>query len=252
MNMVCQNCSTRFQVDDEKTAARTKGVCPECQKKLTTSSPAIEKSALSLGRSPSTEGRRFDRNAAPKYNANLNDAGKSAAKTESEKFVQMLMNVLGQNSGQAIDGRERSPWKTTRKALICIGEEQREKIARTLAQEGYEVFVAVDTRQAVERMRENKLDVVLLDPQFDGAEQGAAFVVREVNVLRPAQRRRVFFVLLSPTLRTLDAHGAFLNNVNAIVNLKDTDELVRILDQGLREYNELYHDFNQALKLAAI
>ena len=50
----------------------------------------------------------------------------------------------------------------------------------------------------------------------------------------------------------MDAHGAFLNNVNAIVNLKDCDDLVGILKQALRTYNELYEDFNAALKLAAI
>ena len=49
-------------------------------------------------------------------------------------------------------------------------------------------------------MRENRLDVVLLDQDFDAAEQGAAFVTREVTILRPAQRRRLFFVLLSPVL----------------------------------------------------
>jgi len=114
------------------------------------------------------------------------------------------------------------------------------------------VFVATDTKQAVERMRENQLDVVLLEPQFDAPDQGAAFVVREVNVLRPAQRRRLFFVLLSPSLRTLDAHAAFLNNVNAVLNVKDINEVLRVLDQGLREYNELYKDFNTALSLTAI
>ena len=63
-------------------------------------------------------------------------------------------------------------------------------------------------------MRSNKMDVVLLEPQFDPAEQGSAFVIREVNVLRPTQRRRTFFVLISPSLRTMDAHAAFLSNVN--------------------------------------
>jgi hypothetical protein len=42
-------------------------------------------------------------------------------------------------------------------------------------------------------MRENQLDVVLLDQRFDPVEQGTVFVTREVNVLRPAQRRRLFF-----------------------------------------------------------
>jgi len=71
-------------------------------------------------------------------------------------------------------------------------------------------------------------------------------------VLRPPQRRRLFFVLLSPSLRTLDAHAAFLNNVNAIVNINDVDELQRILDVALREYNELYRNFYGAFNLTAL
>ena len=76
------------------------------------------------------------------------------------------------------------------------------RIARKLAGSDFEVFVAEETRQAVETMRANKMDVVLLDPQFDPAEQGLLFVIREINVMRPPQRRRLFFVLLSPSMRT--------------------------------------------------
>jgi hypothetical protein len=108
------------------------------------------------------------------------------------------------------------------------------------------VFVAEDTRQAVETMRANKMDIVALEPQFDPAEQGSVFVIREINVLRPPQRRRLFFLLLSPSLRTMDAHAAFLNNANAIVNLADIEQLPRIMDVALREFNELYREFYTA------
>jgi hypothetical protein len=101
-------------------------------------------------------------------------------------------------------------------------------------------------------MRANKMDVVVLEPQFDPGEQGAAFVIREINVLRPPQRRRLFFVLLTPSLRTMDAHAAFLNNVNATVNVADIEELPRIMEVALREYNELYREFYSAFGLTAL
>ena len=124
--------------------------------------------------------------------------------------------------------------------------------ARKLSESGCEVFVAEDTRQAVETMRANKMDVVLLEPQFDPTEQGSAFVIREINVLRPPQRRRLFFLLLSPSLRTMDAHAAFLSNVNTVVNTADIEELPRVMEVALREFNELYRELNQALNLAAL
>jgi CheY-like chemotaxis protein len=168
-----------------------------------------------------------------------------------EDIGQLLANLLRQHGNSTLAPTSK-PALSPRKALVCTAELHREAIARQLTQNGYQVFVAQDTGQAVDRMRENQLEVVLLDPEFDSAEQGAAFVIREVNVLRPAQRRRVFFALLSPVQRTMDAHAAFLHSVNAVVNIKEVDDLFGILEHALREYNELYKDFNQALNVAAL
>ncbi len=121
-----------------------------------------------------------------------------------------------------------------------------------LTENGYEVFVAEDTQQAVERMRESHLDGVILDESFDPQEQGVAFVTREIHVLRPAQRRRIFFVSLASSKRTMDTHAAFLHNVNAVVNLDELDELPRILERSIREFNELYKDFNAACGIAPL
>jgi response regulator RpfG family c-di-GMP phosphodiesterase len=140
----------------------------------------------------------------------------------------------------------------TSPVLGLTGTNAKHLVARKMSENGYEVYVAEDTRQAVETMRSERMDVVLLDPQFDPAEQGSAFVVREVNVLRPTQRRRLFFVLLSPSMRTMDAHAAFLSNVNAIVNVNDLDELPRVMDIALRDYNELYREFYSASGLTAL
>jgi hypothetical protein len=251
MVFTCPHCSCRLEVDDSKASGRF--VCPKCQQEIgpISGSPASEKSALSLGGSPATDLKRYGLGRpAPRFTTGSETENQTKT-TDAEKLLQMLTTMVGKQSEGANVYLDRPAGKQ-RRALVCAPEEQRERAARLLAKDGYEVFVALDTEQAVERMRENKLDIVLLDPQFDAEEQGAAFVVREVNVLRPAQRRRLFFVLMSPSLRTLDAHGAFLNNVNAVINQKNIDDLTGILNLALRGYNEMYQDFNNALKLAAI
>jgi len=139
-----------------------------------------------------------------------------------------------------------------RRVLVCTAPEHREQIARGLTQNNYEVFVAEDTQQAVERMRESHVDVVVLDQAFDPVDQGAAFVNREVAVLRPAQRRRIFSVNLTGSKRTMDAHAAFLQNVNAVINFNDLVDLPGILERAMREYNELYKDFNVACGVAPL
>lgn len=253
MIIVCPKCATRLQIDEEKSPNRPFNVrCPKCSNTINSgpASPATEQSALAVGGSPATDHPRFEQSTARAYEPAT--AATSNGTNSSDDAVRMLVDLLSKGSVQNSDGPGARPSWDKRKALVCTSESYREIVARKMTQSGYQVFVAEDTRQAVETMRANKMDVVLLDPQFDPAEQGAVFVIREINILRPPQRRRLFFVLLSPSLRTMDAHAAFLNNVNTIVNVNDIEELHRVMDVALREYNELYRDFYSAFGLTAL
>ena len=253
MIIVCQKCTTRLQIDDEKTPQRPFNVrCPKCSNTVSSgpASPATEHSALAVGGSPATEHPRFEQSTAPAYQPATVAAPNGVG--TNDDALRALMEVLSKNTGQNGDNPMARPSWDKRKALVCASEALREVVARKLSDTGYQVFIAADTRQAVETMRANKMDVVLLEPQFDPAEQGSAFVIREINILRPPQRRRLFFVLLSPSLRTMDAHAAFLNNVNATVNVADVEDLPRIMEVALREFNELYRDFYAASGLTAL
>ena len=250
MILVCQKCSTRLQVDDEKSPQRPFNVrCPKCNNTVSSgpATPPAEQSALALGGSPATEHQRFDKATARAY-----EPVTATETLPNEDSVRMLVDLLSKRTAREPDNPTARPSWDKRKALVCTSEAHRDSIARKLTQTGYQVYVAEDTRQAVETMRANKMDVVLLEPQFDPAEQGSVFVIREINILRPPQRRRLFFVLISPSLRTMDAHAAFLNNVNAVVNVADLEELQRIMEVALREYNELYREFYGAFNLTAL
>jgi predicted Zn finger-like uncharacterized protein len=253
MIIVCQKCSTRLQIDDEKSPQRPFNVrCPKCNNTVNSgpASPASEQSALAVGGSPSTDHPRFEQSTARAYQPATESAVKDTA--TNDDALRMIVDLLAKGNGQHADNPMARPAWDKRKALVCTSEPYREVVARKLSDSGFHVFVAEDTRQAVETMRANKMDVVLLEPQFDPAEQGSVFVIREINVLRPLQRRRLFFILLSPSLRPMDAHAAFLSNVNAVVNTADVEELPRIMEVALREFNELYRDFYSASGLTAL
>ena len=253
MIIVCQKCSTRLQIDDEKSPQRPFNVrCPKCNNTVSSgpASPATEQGALAVGGSPSTDHPRFEQSTARAYQPATASAVKDTA--TNDDALRMIVDLLAKGNSQRFDNPMARPAWDKRKALVCTSEPYREVVARKLSDSGFDVFVAEDTRQAVETMRANKMDVVLLEPQFDPAEQGSLFVIREINVLRPPQRRRLFFILLSPSLRTMDAHAAFLNNVNAVVNTADVEELPRIMEVALREFNELYRDFYSASGLTAL
>ena len=251
MVIACQTCSARIQIDDTKVPAGPFNVrCPKCGSTINShASPASQKSALSLGGSPSTDHHRFERpKSAQAFEPSGGLESTASSRSSTNEVMQALAEFLAKNS----DLHGERAKSDRRQVLVCTSESRRKTIAQSLADNGYQVFVAEDTRQAVERMRENRLEVVLLDPEFDPAEQGAAFVTREVNIMRPGQRRRLFFGLLSPSLRTLDAHTAFLNNANLTVNVNDLAELPEILDGAIREYNELYADFFHALNVPTL
>jgi len=148
-------------------------------------------------------------------------------------------------------GRTRPAWDR-RKVLVCASPAYREVIARPLADHGYDVFVAENMAQGLGRMREERMDVVVLDANFDPLEQGVAFITREVRSLRPSERRRLFLVYLTSGVRTMDLHAAFLHNVNLVVNPSDVEQLPEALEISIRHYNELYCDFSRALDVAPI
>src|ERR1043166_5012152 len=252
MIVVCEHCSTRLQIDSQRTPSGSLKVrCPKCKNtvNVNSGSPASDQSALNVGGSPATEHPRYDQPTATAYK--LSSSADDEA-TVNDEALAALLEVLSKGLSKGAGNSSHQQSSHRRKVLICASPTSRDPVARTLTENGYQAFMAEDTRQAVETMRANQMEVVLLEPQFDMAEQGAAFIVREINVLRPAQRRRLFFVLVSPSLRTMDTHAAFLNNVNAIVNTNDIRDLPRILEIGFREFNELYRELNQALNLAAL
>ena len=255
MIVVCTNCSARLQVNEEKAPTGPFNIrCPKCNTSISSGprTPNADKETPSSDSSPATEQLRPAAGApTPRFDVGTFQTEVQPSTSPVEELGRLLAGLMDPNAKRDAAPTSRPSWNP-RRALICTAKAQREIVSQQLTENNYQIFVAQDTRQAVERIRDSQLDVVLLDPEFDAAEQGAAFVTREINILRPPQRRRLFFVLLSPSLRTMEPHAAFLQNVNAIVNIKDLSDLSRILEHTLREYNELYREFNAALKLHAL
>ena len=276
MIVVCSNCTTRLQLEDAKVPARPFTVrCPKCQQVINAQPPSIGGAggALSAGGDMPVSARasREVKSAPPPVFAHeplaleTNQPQPAAAAGESDlaRLLTALLQHAGvagggaaaaaatgdQESGGSTAAARRPAWER-RRALVCVGAEQpREVIASGLANSQYEVCVAVDTTHAIERMREDKMDVVVLDAEFDAIEQGAAFIIREITSLRPAMRRRLVSVQFSPSARTADAHAAFLANVNLTVNHADAAQLPRLLERCIRDINDLYCNLNKVLNV---
>jgi predicted Zn finger-like uncharacterized protein len=264
MIVICSSCSTRLQLDETKLPSRAFTIrCPKCQSIINGQPPAAgpqDQSALAVGNAPALENVRYKQpTAAPAYKpatpAGLEETPPPPADSpaaDTGELTHLLAELLQRGLGVKAESlsASRLAWER-RRALVCVPAARRETVACSLAESDYEVFVAEDTSQAIERMREQQMNVVILEPEFDPIEQGAAFVTREVNALRPAQRRRLLFVHLTSTGRTLDTHAAFVHNVNLVVNIADLEHLPHALERTTRDFKDLYRDFNAALNVAS-
>ncbi len=265
MVLICPKCEARLQLDEAKAPARPFTVrCPKCQTSVNAqpgTAAASELATPEAGTSPEAapvlSRSPFERPAtAPLFRTNHDesnaDAGAASAPGMND-IAKLLADALRHSGGQAgaSRGRTRPAWDR-RKVLVCASPAYRESMARSLADQDYDVFVAENMVQGLGRMREERMDVVILDANFDPLEQGVAFITREVRLLRPSERRRLFLVYLTSGVRTMDLHAAFLHNVNLVVNPSDVEQLPDALETSLRHYNELYRDFVRALDVAPI
>lgn len=261
MVLICSKCEARLQLDEAKAPARPFTVrCPKCQNSVnvqTATGETNETEAATSAESPA--GRTFFERpiTAPRFTPVQEqvetDGGQVAAVPGLNDLAKLLADAMRHSDGASAPGRGRiRPSWDRRKVLVCASPAYREVIARPLAEQNYDVFVAENMAQGLGRMREEKMDIVVLDANFDPLEQGVAFITREVRLLRPSERRRMFFVYMTAGVRTMDLHAAFLHNVNLVINPSDCEQLPEALEVSLRHYNELYRDFTRALDVAPI
>lgn len=244
----CPKCEARLQVDEAKAPAKPFKVrCPKCQTNVSVQQPEapaapepnpFARPAAAPLFKPNGEGSNPD----PQSPSGLNDVAKLLAEA--------LRHAAGSGASTGRDAKR--PGWDRRKLLVCASPAYREALARSLSDHDYEVFVAGNMAEALGRMREDRIDVVILDANFDPAEQGVAFVTREIKLMLPSDRRRLFLVYLTAGVRTMDLHAAFLQNVNLVVNPSDLDLMPEALEISIRHYNELYRDFNRALGVAPL
>ena len=132
MIIVCPKCSTRLQVDQEKSPGRPFNVrCPKCNSTISSgaSSPALEQSALALGGSPATDHPRFEQQTARAYEP-LPKPEQSAEASSSNEVLKLLSDLLAKGSGRENDNPGLRPAWDKRKTLVCASETYRDVVAR--------------------------------------------------------------------------------------------------------------------------
>ncbi len=236
----CDNCSVSLQLDESKVPSGNFTVrCPCCQNML--------RANLKDGSSAASQ-LEADRPAP----AAAEGAGEFAAK-ESEFEINSAMRSLlsalktGSSAMEASDETLEKP----RRVLLCLGQ-KRDEVAKRLTDNGYKVYLAQTPAQATERLREGRTEILIFSPDFAAEHGGAAVLQQRANAMYASERRRLFLVSLEDNGTTMNAHEAFLRNLNLIINTADLPQLPLILNRAVHDFNGLYHYFNRAMGVEPI
>jgi predicted Zn finger-like uncharacterized protein len=240
----CDNCSVSLQLDDAKVPQGKFTVrCPRCQNLLRAEAGSGKNSAV----------EQMKQNVpAPAVDNN----GATAAFAQKESDIEInaaLRALLGAlkmetKTVELSDEEEIKP----RRILLCLDPAKRDIVSKLLIPAGFKVYAAETPAQANERLREGRTEIVLFSSDFAQEIGGAAMLQQKINSIAASERRRLFVACIDDHGTTMNAHEAFLKNLNLIVNTTDIDQIVLVMNRALRDFNEIYRHYNKSLGLEAV
>ena len=236
----CDNCSVSLQVYESKIPASTFTVrCPRCQNLVRADASHNGSSTVEQLKSTS---------AAPQVTDGSGRFEEKESEAQINSALKALLSAL-QKEGGTIE--ERDSGLTSRRVLLCLGKD-RDKVSSVLIAAGFKVYAAETPAQANERLRDGKTEVLLFSPDFAQEFGGAAIIQQKVNAMFASERRRLYLVSVEENGQTLNAHEAFLRNINLIIGSEDIEQLPMILGKALSDFNDLYRYYNRATGAATI
>lgn len=234
----CDNCSVSLQLDESKIPSGNFTVrCPRCQNMLRANKD------LKGGQGSATVQQLAENKAAAAVDTTNGSFAEKQSDYEINNALKMLLSALktGNEKVESGDSGEKP-----RRVLLCLGE-KRDEVAQKLSDAGYRVYIAQTPAQANERLREGKTEIVIFSPDFAAEFGGAAILQQKANAMYSNERRRLFLVSLEDEGTTMNAHEAFLRNLNLIINTADMPQLPLILNRAVMDFNDLYYYMNRGL-----
>ena len=208
MEIICDNCQSKFRVPDEKIPAgkRTTVPCPKCKGKISLGSP---KGPRGGGFAGTSAGNGYD--AAEKPFDFIEEEGLTALVCESNSLVR----------------------KTITNALDMLD---------------YQITEAESTRDALKRMRYHNYDLFVINENFDTDNPESNGILLYLERLGMLVRRNMFVALVSDRFRTMDNMMALNKSANLVINSKNIDDIGKILSRGITDNEFFYRIYKGTLK----
>lgn len=225
MKITCDNCQKKIKIPDDKVPEGKSFSlpCPNCKQKVLVQSPVKSGTPKKKSESP-----------APKA------AGHSPKKSAE----------TGSGDTAVDNGAPINPFEFleegAKTAVICEPDLERRARIREIAETmEYHILEAENARDTLKQMRFHDFDLVVLHELFDTRDAEMNHVLKYLSQLNMTARRKMFLVLLSENLRTMDKMQAFNKSVNLIVNLNDMGNFEKILQAGISDHDNFYRVFKE-------
>ena len=210
MDIVCSNCSSKFRIAEEKIpVGRVTNIpCPKCKVRITVNPP--KKSTASF--------------------ASFEESNETSSYDASDKPFDFI-----EEEGQT--------------ALLC----EQNPLARSTIQNAlnvmdYQITIAENARDALKRMRYHVYDLIVINESFDTKSPDSNGVLIYLERLAMSVRRNIFVAMISTRYRTMDNMMAFNASVNLIVNIKNIEDIGKILSRSITDTEMFYRVYKETLK----
>lgn len=210
MDIICSNCSGKFRIPDEKIPVGQVSTlsCPKCKTRIPLD-PAKKPMGGAVTATASKDVNSYD--------------------TSDKPFDFIEEEGLT--------------------ALLCQQNPiARKTIESALSLMDYQITIAESARDALKRMRYHVYDLIVVDENFDTKNPDANGVLIYLERLQMAVRRSIFVAMISTRYRTMDNMMAFHASVNLIINVKNIDDIAKILGRGITDTEMFYCIYKETLK----
>ena len=134
-------------------------------------------------------------------------------------------------------------------ALVCEQNPiARKTINSALGLMDYQITAAESARDALKRMRYHVYDLIVVDENFDTKNPDANGVLVYLERLQMSIRRNVFVAMVSSRYRTMDNMMSFHASVNLVINIKNIEDIGKILGRGITDTELFYRIYKETLK----
>ncbi len=233
MKVICGNCQKKLNIPDEKIPAggRITFKCPNCKEAVTvgegdTGSGEPAGSLPALDGIPETtpgpvafdETRDIAIPALPAQPAKEIDPFSAFDSIESE------MDVLTEGSLRA----------------MLADNEHSDKIYPVLVRLGCAVSKMETAKNALEKMRYNNYDILVINEKFDCDNIGSNILIQNIATMGMENRRKIFVAVVGDGFKSMDPMASFAVSADLVISPSDLGNCELIIKKGIKDKEFFY------------